>query len=383
MSEKSFPYKSVNKDRMYGVQDWREYFATFIGNGVFYNPSTNLQILAYSGMTVVLKSGKAFYNGTYYNLTEDVEITIDTAEASLNRRDDVVIQFNDTDRKAKYIYRKGTPSANPAVNNLQRNSLIYEIRVASIYVGSGVTQIDQQNITDTRLDNEQCGIVHGLIDQVDTETIFNQYEDWWRTQTDTTGYLTVAGDNPSLTTDNKKVLGSINETYAKLLNLINTLTQDTGAGYINAVPIQSGGATTVQGIVEELLPKSGGTITGNLTVNGSFKVSNPSIAAVNSISHVTLEENKIFKIPGATVFHIHGKFDSASDGIPSNGSVGIIPSGYRPSKDYNVWCFAQTNDLTVIRATATLSSNGRITVSTQNSKSFRWFRIEVVVPQGA
>ena len=67
MSEKSFPYKSVNKDRMYGVQDWREYFATFIGNGVFYNPSTNLQILAYSGMTVVLKSGKAFYNGTYYN----------------------------------------------------------------------------------------------------------------------------------------------------------------------------------------------------------------------------------------------------------------------------------------------------------------------------
>ena len=276
MSEKSFPYKSINKDRMYGVQDWREYFATFIGNGVFYNPSTNLQILAYSGMTVVLKSGKAFYNGTYYNLTEDVEITIDTAEASLNRRDDVVIQFNDTDRKAKSIYRKGTPSANPVVNNLQRDSLIYEIRVASIYVGSGITQIDQQNITDTRLDNEQCGIVHGLIDQVDTETIFNQYEDWWRTQTDTTGYLTVDGENPSLMTDDKKVLGSINEIYVNLFNLINKLTQDTGAEYVNAVPIQSGGATTVQGILEELLPKSGGTMSGDILTSNSSNLGSDS-----------------------------------------------------------------------------------------------------------
>lgn len=123
-------------------------------------------------------------------------------------------------------------------------------------------------------------------------------------------------------------------------------------------------------------------VSGNLAADGNITIPNPTIAAATTIPHVVLKENKIFKIPGATVFHIHGEFDSATDGIPSSGSVGTIPSAYRPSKDYNVWCFAQMSDSTVIRATATLNSDGPITVVTQNSKSFRWFRIEAIVPQG-
>ena len=39
--------------------------------------------------------------------------------------------------------------------------------------------ITQADITDTRLDSAVCGIVHGVIDQVDTSEIFNQYENYW------------------------------------------------------------------------------------------------------------------------------------------------------------------------------------------------------------
>lgn len=37
----------------------------------------------------------------------------------------------------------------------------------------------QSNITDTRLNSNVCGIVHGTISQVDTTEIFRQYQAWF------------------------------------------------------------------------------------------------------------------------------------------------------------------------------------------------------------
>jgi hypothetical protein len=40
--------------------------------------------------------------------------------------------------------------------------------------------ISQANITDLRLNNTYCGIVSGVIDQVDTTTLFTQYVTWYQ-----------------------------------------------------------------------------------------------------------------------------------------------------------------------------------------------------------
>ena len=49
---------------------------------------------------------------------------------------------------------------------------------SDITVNAGVISISQSNITDLRLNTELCGIVHGTVDQVDTTTLFNQYQTW-------------------------------------------------------------------------------------------------------------------------------------------------------------------------------------------------------------
>jgi hypothetical protein len=55
--------------------------------------------------------------------------------------------------------------------------------LAYVYVGAGVTTITQANITDTRANTNICGWVTGLIEQVDTSTLFLQwqtaYEDYY------------------------------------------------------------------------------------------------------------------------------------------------------------------------------------------------------------
>ena len=40
-----------------------QYFANFISNGVFANPSTNFKVMAQSGLTVVVRPGSCFING--------------------------------------------------------------------------------------------------------------------------------------------------------------------------------------------------------------------------------------------------------------------------------------------------------------------------------
>ncbi len=70
---------------------------------------------------------------------------------------------------------KGTYSANPQAAALTRNADAYEIAVADVLVAKGVISITQAAITDTRLNNDLCGIVTGLIQQADTTEIFSQF----------------------------------------------------------------------------------------------------------------------------------------------------------------------------------------------------------------
>ena len=55
--EKSSFFNSVSHDRTYKAEDWAEYFASFIGNGVFPVPSTGLQVVANDGIFLSTPSG--------------------------------------------------------------------------------------------------------------------------------------------------------------------------------------------------------------------------------------------------------------------------------------------------------------------------------------
>lgn len=177
--EKSSFFNSVNGDRKYQASSFAEYFASFIANGVFPNPSTGLQAAATNSMIVTLKAGRAWINGYIYTNSDDLLLNIDTADGVLKRIDKVVIQYSTINREIKAKVKKGTFASNPVAPVLQRDSDIYELGIADIYIANGAVSISQANITDLRLNKDLCGIVHGTVDQVDTTAIFNQFQSWY------------------------------------------------------------------------------------------------------------------------------------------------------------------------------------------------------------
>lgn len=164
-------------DRAEEASFFAKYFSQFISNGVFPNPSTNMQVLATEGMEVKVDIGVCYING-YMGWVEPAE-TFEIEESDLQARiDRIVARLDFTDRSIKLYVKKGTPLGNPVPPELQRDYDIYEIGLADIRVNANVIEITQANITDLRLNTELCGIVANQLQHVDTTTIFNQYMDW-------------------------------------------------------------------------------------------------------------------------------------------------------------------------------------------------------------
>ncbi len=173
---------SGTPDRSYLAEDFARYFSTFIGNGVFPNPSTQCQVVAIdNNMQITIKSGYAWINGYMYQNVGDYKLTLNNANGILNRVDRVVLRLDFINREIKAHIKQGEFASSPVAKTLQRDADMYEIALADIYIRSGVINITQSNITDLRLNKELCGIVHGTVDQVDTTAIFNQFQSWYST----------------------------------------------------------------------------------------------------------------------------------------------------------------------------------------------------------
>ncbi|MBD5503473.1 MAG: hypothetical protein HDR09_06945 [Lachnospiraceae bacterium] len=168
-------------DRVYKAEDWAWYFATFIANGVFPKPSDGLQVIAYDKMEIKVNAGYAFINGYAFRNPASMSITLSTAEGALNRIDRVIIRWDLTQRDMYLTVLKGVPSAKPVAAALTRNTEIWELAIADIYVGKGVTKIQTKDITDQRFNSAVCGIVKGTIEEIDASVLTKQFNDFFNT----------------------------------------------------------------------------------------------------------------------------------------------------------------------------------------------------------
>lgn len=164
-------------DRVYDAADFAHYFSLFIGNGVYPDPSTGLQVKANTtpNMGVSISAGNGWINGYYITLDAAEARSITTANATLNRIDSVVIGLSYTTRSITLYVKTGASSANPVAPTLTRNTSTWELELAQILVTAGAANITQSAITDMRSNKSRCGIVSGVVDQIDTTGLFAQY----------------------------------------------------------------------------------------------------------------------------------------------------------------------------------------------------------------
>lgn len=183
-------YDGSNYDRTYLAEFFALYFGSLVGNGVF-TGATKLKVVADAefGMRVYVKEGLGWINGYLYQNTDDAYFTVPTAHGVYNRIDRIVLRWGVAERAINLTYLTGSASSDPEPPAIRRDADYYDLCLADISVTAGLTNILQANITDKRPDNTVCGFVQGLIDQIDTTDLFDQFtsafDNWYDASTST------------------------------------------------------------------------------------------------------------------------------------------------------------------------------------------------------
>lgn len=169
-------FNSLNGDRTYNAEQMSEYFKGIISDGVVENVGGALQVLASSGMNVNVQTGRAYIDSRWLESDAVESITINPSHVTLKRYTAVVVRLDYSNRIMSITTKDGIPATTPTKPSMTRNEQIYEICLAYVLVEAGATSISQSKITDTRANTNLCGWVTGVIKQVDTSTLFAQWE---------------------------------------------------------------------------------------------------------------------------------------------------------------------------------------------------------------
>lgn len=168
-------FNSIDGDRTYNADQMSQYFKGLVSSGVYESVGGALQVIAGNGMTVNVQTGRAIVYQKWMESDAVETITISAAHAILNRYTAVVVRLKIPERMMEIATVDGTPASTPLQPAITNSATVKEICLAMIYVPAGATSISQANITDMR-PSDKCGWITGLIKQVDTSTLFLQWQ---------------------------------------------------------------------------------------------------------------------------------------------------------------------------------------------------------------
>lgn len=146
--------------------------------GVMPNPSNNLLVTAGTeGMTTVVEEGFCVIEGGLKLIAEPQTMMHQASDTNYDRIDTVVMRWdnNDNVRHCGLFVVEGTPATSPVRPTLTREGSIYEIGLADVLIKANSTVISANRITDTRYDDERCGVVRS-ISEYDTTYIYQQVQ---------------------------------------------------------------------------------------------------------------------------------------------------------------------------------------------------------------
>ena len=176
-----FFFNSINGDRVYDADSFSTWLRKFFTSGVF---EGELAVTAAKGMAVEVGSGYANVDGKVRFFNSPQTIALSPANSTYPRIDTIVVERNDVNREIVLKYITGQYSGNtPSPTERQWGSGVYQLVLAQIYVGAGVTSISQANIADTRPDSSICGYVVGTVEEIDLSQILaqsqEQFAEWF------------------------------------------------------------------------------------------------------------------------------------------------------------------------------------------------------------
>ena len=211
-------YVNGSYDRVYNADSFADYFSSFISNGVFVGREQELLVTSVSPaarMAITILSGRAYIRGYWYQTTEPITLAVSPANSVNPRIDSVIVELSEAQRTIGLKVLTGTPAVNPEPPTLSNN----QIQLATISIPVGKTAIINSDITDTRWDKTVCGAVGAIVNQIDTETFYDQVNELCRY------YYGLAE-------------GSYETYLTRLQDLISVMEQTVIAGDLSALQIE-------------------------------------------------------------------------------------------------------------------------------------------------
>ena len=270
-------FNSVNGDRLYNADQMSRIFEGLITDGVYASVGNKLAVQPNSGMTIQIATGRGWFGRHWVNNDSEYTLTVAESDVVLKRYVAVCIKVDDTDavRDAVPYLKYGEFASNPVKPTMTRTETVKEYCLAYIYIGAGVSEIKGSDIEDTRGNEALCGWVTGLIEQLNSATLFDQFtaifNDWFN-------------------------------------GLVDMLNEDVEAMLVNALPTSVTVTLTSGGwVAENGLYKQNATVT-NMNATKSVMVSpNSETATAYSASEIrctaqganTLEFTAVTKPTGA------------------------------------------------------------------------------------
>lgn len=178
-------FNSVNGDRLYNADQMSRIFEGLITDGVYASVGNKLAVQPNSGMIIQIATGRGWFGRHWVNNDSEYTLTVADSDVILNRYVAVCIKVDDTDavRDAVPYLKYGEFASKPVKPTMTRTELVKEYCLAYIYIKAGATAITAADIEDTRANEALCGWVTGLIEQLNSATLFTQFtaifNDWF------------------------------------------------------------------------------------------------------------------------------------------------------------------------------------------------------------
>lgn len=163
----------------YGATDAAGYFSTRC-SGV-YSAEDDFAVTAAGGTSVTVSAGVAWihpdrWTGYSVLCREEQTLELPAADGTRTRIDRVVLRYDAAARQTRLQVLEGTPdSASPTAPAITRTALVYDLCLAEITRPAGSTAIAAANLTDTRADNDVCGVMRDGVTGIPTAQLIAQW----------------------------------------------------------------------------------------------------------------------------------------------------------------------------------------------------------------
>lgn len=141
-----------------------------------YSAEEDFAVTPAGGVKVTVSAGQGWvrparFEGYSIIMREAETLTLALADGQRPRIDRIVLRFDAAAHKSSLLVVQGTPDTQPTAPAISRTATVYDLCLAEVTRPAGSTAITAGNITDTRLDENLCGVMSDGVTRIPTDQL--------------------------------------------------------------------------------------------------------------------------------------------------------------------------------------------------------------------